>query len=342
MKPKLKPLESSSRGFDSKTFWRHYVATVDTEQEWSQDRPQPGRGSNRLFLFLLLFHVFLIGSVVLFNLVAERPKPVFLTNSSGGKVITATGNKSGSAEKQSPAAPAIPTANSGGTIEHRVEQGDSLKSIADASGVSQEEIARMNQIEVSTQLAVGSVLRVPKPKEKPQVIPVAVQPSRVDEKVIVQATTSPAGGNIFKAVEPAPAPAPKKVETLPAPPKADAIASKPPEDKPKAKLADSPPPAKSKATEAKAQTRPEPPPAPSPKAPAVAKTPAPAPSKPADSTSSATSKPALAAASHTVKPKETFYSISRKYGVKVEDLMRANGFTDPGKLREGVVLKVPK
>jgi LysM repeat protein len=351
MKPKPKPLQSSSREFDSNKFWRHYVATVDTEEEWTQDRPQPGRGSNRLFLFLLLFHVFLIGSVVLFNLVAERPKPVFLDNSVGGKVVTSSPSKNGSAGPQALAVPATPASKQGETVEHRVEQGDSLKSIADASGVSQEEIAKMNQIEVSTQLAVGSVLRVPKPKTKPPVIPVGVQPARVDEKVLVQATTSKAGSTIFKAVEPTPAPtpAPKKVETPSAPKPETSVASKPPEDKPKTKAADNPPSAvKSKATEAKAIARPEPPPTPpASKNTEVAKTPPPSPPKAPETAASKslpreTPKTVASSASHTVKPKETFYSISRKYSVKVEDLMRVNGFTDPGKLREGLVLKLPK
>src|SRR6187399_681650 len=85
MKPKPEILEKSDRGFDSQTFWRHYVATVDTDHEWEEERPQQGRGSNRLFLFLLLFHVFLIGSVVLSTLVSERPKPVFVDNSTPPK-----------------------------------------------------------------------------------------------------------------------------------------------------------------------------------------------------------------------------------------------------------------
>src|SRR5215212_1523883 len=95
MKPKPKTLEKSDRGFDANTFWRHYVATVDTDHEWDEESPQQGRSSNRLFLFLLLFHVFLIGSVVLYNLVSERPKPVFVDNSAPQK-------NTGSSTKKAP------------------------------------------------------------------------------------------------------------------------------------------------------------------------------------------------------------------------------------------------
>lgn len=44
---------------------------------------------------------------------------------------------------------------------------------------------------------------------------------------------------------------------------------------------------------------------------------------------------------HTVKPKETLYGISRQYGVKMEDLQRANGLTAASSLRVGTVLKIP-
>lgn len=44
---------------------------------------------------------------------------------------------------------------------------------------------------------------------------------------------------------------------------------------------------------------------------------------------------------HTVKAKETLYGISRQYGVKMEDLQRANGLTASSSLKIGAVLKIP-
>lgn len=44
---------------------------------------------------------------------------------------------------------------------------------------------------------------------------------------------------------------------------------------------------------------------------------------------------------HTVKAKETLYGISRQYGVKMEDLQRANGLTATSGLKVGAVLKIP-
>jgi LysM repeat protein len=340
MKPKPETLEKSDRGFDSKTFWRHYVATVDTDHEWDEERPQQGRGSNRLFLFLLLFHVFLIGSVVLYNLVSERPKPVFVDNSVPTK--TTDVKRAPAHATQGTNSNVVTAGKQAETVEHRVEQGDSLKSIADASGATQEEIAKLNHIDVNMQLAVGSVLRVPKAKAKPSptVIPVGMQPSQVEARIVsVQTTTAAANAKMFAAVEPAPSPR-----------KAEAVASKLPEEKPKSKVEDTPPPAlkpkvtakveesppaaKPKPTEAKAIARTETPPAHTAKTSETAKSEI---AKPAASTT----KLAASGATHTVKAKETFYSIARKLGVKVDDLMKVNGITDPGKLREGAVLKVP-
>jgi LysM repeat protein len=360
MKPKSKSLKKSDRGFDANTFWRHYVATVDSEHEWDEERPAQGRGSNRLFLFLLLFHVFLIGSVVLYNLVSERPKPVFVDNSAPQK-----STKAPSTDPLSNGAYVMTANKRADTVEHRVAEGDSLKSIAAASGATQEEIAKMNHIDVNTQLAVGSVLRVPTPKAKaaPAAIPIGAQPSRINEKLLtVQPTTAPSTSQMFAAIEPAPSP--KKTETvaiklteekprsrvedsLPSAPKPKVTAkieeSPPAPAKPKvtAKVEESPPPAiKPKVTEKVQETPPAAKPKPT-EAKALAKTEAPAKSKPTEAAKPATAKPAVAVTTHKVKAKETFYSISRKYGVKLDDLMRLNSGTNPNKLREGMVVKVP-
>lgn len=44
---------------------------------------------------------------------------------------------------------------------------------------------------------------------------------------------------------------------------------------------------------------------------------------------------------HTVKAKETLYGISRQYGVRMEDLQRANGLNASTPLKVGAVLKIP-
>ncbi|MCR5699498.1 MAG: LysM peptidoglycan-binding domain-containing M23 family metallopeptidase [Treponemataceae bacterium] len=44
---------------------------------------------------------------------------------------------------------------------------------------------------------------------------------------------------------------------------------------------------------------------------------------------------------HTVQPKDTFYSISKKYGVEVGELCKANGLTTNSIIKPGDVLKIP-
>ncbi len=44
---------------------------------------------------------------------------------------------------------------------------------------------------------------------------------------------------------------------------------------------------------------------------------------------------------HTVSPRNSLYAIAREHNVRVGELQRVNGITDPTKLRAGTVLKVP-
>lgn len=44
---------------------------------------------------------------------------------------------------------------------------------------------------------------------------------------------------------------------------------------------------------------------------------------------------------HAVKPKETLYAISKQYNVKLEDLVSANGISNPSNVPVGTVLKIP-
>ncbi|MGB6222233.1 MAG: LysM peptidoglycan-binding domain-containing protein [Haloferula sp.] len=61
-------------------------------------------------------------------------------------------------------------------------------------------------------------------------------------------------------------------------------------------------------------------------------------------TATADVKPASsdASASYTVKPGDTFWSISKRYGASVETLMKANGITDARRLRVGMSLTIPQ
>ncbi len=364
MKPKTTP--RTARNFNSEKFWRHYVATEVADPSMIEEEKKGGHAS-RIFIFLLLLHAFLIGSVVLYNIVAERPRPAFVDGSLPGRKPTPDQNSAAPAPIQTK------------TIEYIVVTGDSLKSIADKTGATPEEIVMLNGLDRGGTISVGKKLLVPDrtsksapspapapapaaPAPQPQIAaPKTPEPAAPPVKappVQVVSTTKPGVSKLFQAEEPRPSPpkgAPAKVGGSDVPPEQiEAVAQKRPADPkhtedpapPKKAPADAPPPAKMaenkpapKGAEPKSEDKlPEPKKTPPPAAPAVVKSQTP---KPADAPKPTASKPASGGGSHTVKAGETFYSISRKYGVSPDQLMRFNGVKDPGKLKLGTVLKVP-
>lgn len=80
-----------------------------------------------------------------------------------------------------------------------------------------------------------------------------------------------------------------------------------------------------------------------PAAPAAPATPAPAPaSAPAPVPAVAPAPaPAAPASTYTVQPGDNPWSIAKKHGVKLEDLLKANEIKDPKNLKIGDVLKLP-
>ena len=44
---------------------------------------------------------------------------------------------------------------------------------------------------------------------------------------------------------------------------------------------------------------------------------------------------------HVVQPGENLWSIASRYGVSVQQIMRANGITDPNRIYVGAVIQVP-
>src|SRR5690606_8962121 len=61
---------------------------------------------------------------------------------------------------------------------------------------------------------------------------------------------------------------------------------------------------------------------------------------PAAGKAASADKPAIKSASHTAKPKETLYSISKQYGVTVSDLKAANPELEHG-LKIGQTIRIP-
>lgn len=349
------------KNFNSDTFRRHYVATDATDSELLEDEKKGGNAS-RIFIFLLLLHAFFIGAVVLYNLVAERPRPAFVDATAP---VKKTGDSRGT----------ILPATQGKTVEYVVATGDSLKTIADKTGATQDEIVLLNGLDRGNSISVGKKLLVPDrapPKATMVTTPQVPQPGPAPQEVVValQNTTRPGVMESFRAVEPHSSDSKGTAQSArmaiqDAPPeRMEAVAQTrpkaedrlPEESKTVKRNVEDAPPAGTKPAPARvAEPKPvvkaaEPKKAPAPE-PAAAK---PAAAKPAESkpvvAKPAEAKPVVAKPaaakpgneiSHTVKAGETPYAIARKYGITPDQLMRHNGIKDPSKLKIGAVLKVP-
>lgn len=308
MKTKRNQHDDERDAFVPETFRRHYVSAVD-DGEHEELEAQANNGNlSRVFTFLLLLHVFLIGSVVLYNVIAEKPRANNAENTATNKTPAAAPTPQQQQNQTATATPApqeatpqaAPPADQEVT-EHIVTSGQNLQSISDITGATKEEIVQMNRLNENGELYVGRKLLVPKRSASAATSQAVVNP------------TPPASNQAEQKTAAAKQEAPKS--TPPAP------AAKP---APEPAKANNPPAALDKP----AQKRPE----------AVAKNDQPAKPRP----EATPAKPAASrGGSHEVQGGETFYSISRKYGVNVNELMKLNNVTDPGKLRKGTVLRLP-
>ncbi|CAN5741611.1 hypothetical protein BH11VER1_BH11VER1_08920 [soil metagenome] len=350
MKQKSHSDSKTQSGFNADQFRRHYVSAVDTDQAAAWNETESTGYLGRVFMVLLLLHVFLIGAVVLYNVVADKPKADLVESTSNGKKTDAVKKDTVAATKAKPQDSAKPVAPSKTSEmdEYQVRSGDSLKTITDATGVKAEDIIRVNQLDTNGELYVGRKLLLPKKKIE-EVAPKAVP---VPAPVLPIASATPAKTAVTNTVPVAMNPqevAPKmvakpktvemaKLQLEQAQPKPVAVKvdggvkEMLPEEKPKpAVIAESAPPKAKPVMSGSVANTPE--------APKVASV------KPVSqkADAAATAKPAStkSGGSHAVKQGETFYSIARKYGVGINDLMKVNGYTKAGTLRDGVKLKIP-
>ncbi len=157
--------------------WRkHYVAAITADEDaWPQR--EPGSNLGRVFIILLLLHVFLIGAVVLYNVISPKAPPALTSASSEPARPSAT--HSGAAPLAVPKAVAISVAantNAGPTTSsaaihsslkpidtaiYDVRSGDNVPGIAAALGVSAEDLIKLNNLD-NTELYPGRKLTYPK------------------------------------------------------------------------------------------------------------------------------------------------------------------------------------
>lgn len=334
---------------------RHYVAaTVTQEGEWNQH--EPNNGLARMFVIMLLLHVFIIGGIILYDFIGEEQAdpqaPAARAMAAKPKPTTAP---SATATK-----PAIEPGSA--TLEsYEVRSGDSLPLIIARLGVDKDEFIQLNQLEQEGQISPGAILRVPARKvAAPQQV-AAAQPtpainatppssaptgsqtsvadhppeptvsSSTDNGAIVAVTLSPTSTLVSLSAENEPAPA----TTLAAsPPTSSSSSSK--EEQPKAKPAP-------KAPAASAPPKPVPPPSEMAKRPIAKADEPPKPAAKKTAVADAPPKTATKSASttHTLAKGETLYRLSSKYGIPVDALIKANNIKDPAKLRDGTKLIIP-
>jgi LysM repeat protein len=301
---------------------RHRVSAIEGEPEDLEI--QDGSGNlSRIFTFLLLLHVFLIGAVVLYNIIVEKPGTSVASNQQPAPAVDSPTPVDPTVVPRSQQMPAanVDSSASVDTVEYIVTPGQNLQSIAEATGASSEQISALNNLHENGSLYVGRKLLVPRPGSTPSV-----------------PTTAPA-----ESVQAA-APTPAQVQVQ-SPVAAPAAMVAPKVDEKPATALAMPEAAAPKALDQPAGPRPEvavakPVPAAIPVKVEAAK-PAPKVEAPAAAKPAVVKAAASSARSHQVQNGETFYAIARKHSVNVNELMRINGYTDPGKLRKGAVLKLP-
>ncbi len=337
MKETKTPQASKPRGPVPSPWNRHYITAVESSAEGFGEAESVSN-LGRVFVLVLIIHIFLIGGIILYNCIHDRPvvssvesKPT-PAKAAPAKVKTETPKIAAAVTPQQPAAKPAPKPVVSDT--YKVEDGDSIPSIAAAIGVDAQELIKINNIQSNDDLYLGRQLKVPaqnvapaKPVAKAEPAPEPAKAAKVNDMNVAAKAPEHVEEKVSKPAEKNDALA--KLAIADSPPKAIAVKSTEhvqddppkPDKKSEKAIGSTPTPAKPKVVEAKE----------TPKAKTIAKT-------------DAATKPkakTVATRSYTVGAKDTFYSIAKKFGISPDDLMKLNNAKDASKLRDGSKIKVP-
>ena len=300
---------------------RHQVAMITEEGDWNQHESNSGMA--RVFVVMLLVHVVLIGSIIVYDFIGteevqDSPAPV-ATKTSANDAAESQANQAPVAEGAS-VVPAAAIASSG---EYEVQSGDSLPSIAAKHGVAVNDLIALNHLaESNVELQPLTILKIPALK--------IAEPARVT--TVTDAPPIPVAETPVEAPRVIPFEQdPPMAAVVEAPPVQPLIDTAPPEPVAPLVPVEQTPPAPAQPEVAKVVT-PEPAPAP------VQVTQTPPQPKPEPKPEA---KPAAGARSHTMTKGDTLYSLSRKYGVSVSAIQKANNITNPNAIRQGAKLVIP-
>ena len=285
-----------------------------------------------MFVVMLLVHVVVIGAIILYDFVGEDAPVESLPVT---HPMTAS---SGELPPLSTPAPDVPTpANAGDPQTYEVRSGDSIPIIASRLQVDANELIKLNHLDEGVNIEPHTVLRVPDHKvAAPTTPPVAVPLPTPDlaaasesatDAIPLPDTAAAVGTTPVMSTEP-PSPNPDVAVNAseaadPAPVEAAkvAVTTPPPAAAPPAKEETAAPTTEAQRTVTE---------------PTVASAP-----KSKEPSPSKKSEPATHGTTHTIAKGETLYSLSRKYGVPVNDLMRVNNIKNATQIQIGRKLTIP-
>ena len=333
-------------GFSMERWRKLYVSAVEAPHEELADS-EPSNNLARIFVVLLLVHVFLIGAIVLYNVFSDHTRNAAVLDNSPTPAKTLA--------SQTAASVAAPKAQPNQPFLHHVVNGDSLASIAQKYGVEQQAIVQANKLDSTTNpfrmemdLTIPSKTPAAAPKSNaPQAKPVG-DTAKALAKAKTDAKKTPAPSAEIKNDPPKASSTAAVVKAIPMQnnppgptlvdaPRSMSVQDAPPTPKPGDKINSSgsaaPSIAKNSTDEDTLPTPPKPVKAKEkddkPKTEAKSKTDA----KP----KTETKKQRV----HVVDSDETLSEIAKRFKVSVASLRKANNLGDSRKIHEGMKLKIP-
>jgi len=138
---------------------RHRVALVTDEGEWNQHEPNTGMA--RMFLVMLIIHIALIGGIIVYDFMGEEEVPVQTITQSVRAQAPTSDLPQASQEVINAQANAVANPDHN-TEQYTVSSGDSIRSIAEKHGTTEDIIIQMNRLDKGIQIEPGTLLNVPK------------------------------------------------------------------------------------------------------------------------------------------------------------------------------------
>ncbi|MFM7604933.1 MAG: LysM peptidoglycan-binding domain-containing protein [Prosthecobacter sp.] len=138
---------------------RHRVALVTDEGEWNQHEPNTGMA--RMFLVMLIIHIALIGGIIVYDFMGEEEVPGQTITQAARTQAPNSGLPQASPEVINAQAKAVANPDHN-TEQYAVSSGDSIRSIAEKHGTTEDTIIQMNRLDKGIQIEPGTLLNVPK------------------------------------------------------------------------------------------------------------------------------------------------------------------------------------